>query len=145
MKIGFTGTQAGMTDLQKKMVLNILKTLNISEIHAGDCIGADADFYDIAFSLGVKTIGHIPEVPDKRAFKEYTEVREPKPYLVRNRDIVNESDLLLSTPKESEEVMRSGTWATIRYGLKIGEPTIIIWPNGTWKASNFKNLWKLNP
>lgn len=144
MKVGFTGTQAGMTELQKRAIVNILKTLNIEEAHMGDCIGADADFYDIINEMGIKTVGHIPNIDAKRAFKAYSEERQPKPYLVRNREIVNESNLLLSTPKESQEELRSGTWATIRYGKKIGEPTIIIYPDGHWQAYNFKNLWKLS-
>jgi len=29
-----------------------------------------------------------------------------------------------------EEMIGSGTWATIRYALKIHKPLAIIWPNG---------------
>ena len=144
MKIGFTGTQTGMTEAQKNIIKKILQTFNVAEIHSGDCIGADADFYDIAFFLNLRCIGHIPNNDSKRAFKQYNEICEPKPYLVRNWDIVNGSDLLLATPKENEEQLRSGTWTTIRNAKKIGLPLIIVFPEGNWSAFNFKNLWKIN-
>jgi len=144
MEIGFTGTQVGMTAQQKEIVYKILKSFNIKFVHIGDCIGSDNDFYEIAFQLNIKTIGHIPNIDTKRVFRKYDEERIPKPYLQRNWDIVNESDLLIATPKELEEQLRSGTWATIRNARKTGLASIIIFPNGTWNAYNFKNLWRLN-
>jgi len=59
------------------------------------------------------------------------EFREPKPPLVRNRDIVDECDLLVACPGSDHEELRSGTWACIRYARKVKRKTIIIWPDGT--------------
>ena len=58
MKIGFTGTQIGMSAEQKRMFSKICSAimidLIINELRHGDCIGADEDalipipvFYDV--------------------------------------------------------------------------------------------------
>jgi len=56
MKIGFTGTQQGMTQHQKDMVELILTfhkyTPGIEEVHHGGCIGADEQFHTICLSSG---------------------------------------------------------------------------------------------
>jgi hypothetical protein len=140
MKIGFTGTQNGMTPMQKLVVVKVLNlAFNphtgrsvINEVHVGDCIGADKEFVEMVRRLDKSTrvIGHIPDKNAKRAFCLYTEERAPKPYLERNHDIVEESDFLIATPKEIVEQLRSGTWATIRYARKQGKKVVIIYPNG---------------
>ena len=140
MKIGFTGTQKGMTDEQKLTVMKLLKNRPAGselELHSGDCIGADKDFVDILdWSLFTTKIGHIPDNDSKRAFCKYNTERTPKPYLVRNHDIVDESDILIATPGEFKEQLRSGTWATIRYAQKKGKKIVIVWPNGHTKIIN---------
>lgn len=56
---------------------------------------------------------------------------EHEPYLARNREIVNASDLMIAAPFEYFEEMRgSGTWATIRYTQRRRKTLIIVWPNG---------------
>jgi hypothetical protein len=37
---------------------------------------------------------------------------------------------VIAAPMSSAEILRSGTWATIRYARKAGKPVLIIWPNG---------------
>jgi len=61
---------------------------------------------------------------------EADEYRNPQDYLVRNQDIVNECDVLVATPKENNEVLRSGTWATIRRATKAKKPVLIVNPDG---------------
>jgi predicted Rossmann fold nucleotide-binding protein DprA/Smf involved in DNA uptake len=56
------------------------------------------------------------------------EILLPLDPLVRNKVIVNISDVILATPFEDKEVMRSGTWSTIRYARKVGKTPIIILP-----------------
>lgn len=132
MKIGFTGTQRGMTTSQYKMVMNILDVYSekITEIHHGDCIGADRDFHDISTKISLKSILHPPLNEYKRAFCNADIVLPKKDYLDRNHDIVDETDLLIATPGENFEVLRSGTWATIRYSKKKQKKVIIIYPDG---------------
>lgn len=132
MKIGFTGTQQGMTDAQKDRVIKYLNSNEkAQEFHHGDCIGADAQACAIADDLNLHIVCHPPLIADKRAFTKYHEIREPLDYLARNKAIVHETELILATPKEHNEVIRSGTWSTIRYARKIGRPLIVIFPDGS--------------
>jgi hypothetical protein len=71
---------------------------------------------------------HPPDKKERRAFKEGDEIRKEKTYLQRNKDIVDETTLLVATPK-GDEVRRSGTWMTIRYFRKVkGTVPKIIYP-----------------
>lgn len=137
MKLGFTGTQVGMTPMQLLRVAQYIAENDISEAHMGDCIGADKQFYELIAMANknkifpwITTIGHIPNYDSKRAFCKYDVTREPKPYLDRNHDIVDESWFLIGTPKEKEEQLRSGTWATIRYAKKLDRRGMIVYPDG---------------
>jgi len=132
MKIGFTGTQEGMSEKQMATVWWLLGR-GPGEIHHGDCIGADAQIHEMAKGLGLKIIVHPPSDPKKRAFCQgYDEIREEKGYLDRNHDIVNETELLLAVPRTPYEITRSGTWATIRYGRdKPKMDVAIVLPDGS--------------
>ena len=129
--IGFTGTQQGMTDIQKLRLRTILQASQGTEFHHGDCMGADAEAHDIALELGLIPVIHPPKNPSKRAFKPATTILPPKEYLDRNHNIVDGTQLLVACPKETEEQLRSGTWATIRYAKKTNKNRYIIFPDGT--------------
>ena len=133
--VGFTGTQRGMTPEQDETVRKAFRRMEDeggSQWAAhGDCIGADAEFHDIAREFDMKVAIFPPENPSKRAWKEGDTCAEPKPYLDRNKDIVDEVDYMLATPGEFEEVLRSGTWSTIRYAIKQQVPVQIVFPDGT--------------
>jgi len=131
MKIGFSGTQTGMAPMQKLKVRELIFTFTFDEAHHGDCIGSDEEFHDIIRELfpEVKIIIHPPIIATKRAFCEGDRVRIPESYIVRNHNIVDETDVLLATPKGSEE-LRSGTWATIRWAKKRKRHIFIVYPDG---------------
>lgn len=144
MKIGFTGTQTGMTEMQQKVFYQVMLdfggTKTQKEFHHGDCIGADAQAHRLACcSLGWKPIIHPPRNPSKRAWCATTwpcpefQVLPTKEYLERNHDIVDTSFALIATPAQDEEQLRSGTWATIRYAKKKNIHLAIIYPLG--------NIW----
>ena len=133
--IGFTGTQFGMTTKQRVEVVYFLRVIQIEHkyetiyAHHGDCIGSDFEFHNIVKEHNISVILHPPIVRIKRAFcNRYIVSREPKPYLERNHDIVDESDIMIATPQSKEEVLRSGTWATVRYARKIDKPLIVMEP-----------------
>lgn len=143
MKLGFTGTQHGMTSQQKDTAMLYAMSCQPKEAHMGDCVGADKEFHDIIHDINKKfpahkcaTIGHIPIYDTKRAFCLYDVVKEPKPYLERNHEIVNSCDILIAAPKESYEQQRSGTWATVRYAKKKNKPVVIVYPNGDMEELN---------
>jgi hypothetical protein len=102
--------------------IHFLDSYGIDEAHHGMCEGADEQFHHICMNLGIPIVGHPPE--NTRYLMDYdpawfARMHEPKPYLVRNRAIVDSLDLasdrLIAAPKEMEEVKRSGTWSTLRY------------------------------
>lgn len=128
VSIGFTGTEQGMTELQKTGLSNYLKQYR-RDFHHGDCIGADEEAHQIAMRLGYKIVIHPPINSKKRAFCKEGYILPAKEYLIRNRDIVYSSDILVATPKEREEVQRSGVWSTIRFARKIGNKVKIIYPH----------------
>lgn len=138
MKLGFTGTQRGMTSYQKGQFVDLLEELDdstpsgIKEFRHGDCIGADAEAHDLvrANLPNCIIIGHPPTNDSKRAFCEVDLWMPPYPYLERNRIIVRNVEVMVATPGEMEEVLRSGTWATVRYARRrhVPENIRILWP-----------------
>lgn len=134
MRTGFTGTQRGMTAQQKVAVKRLFLTTKPCEFHHGDCIGADADAHSIFRQLRCgKVILHPPVYASKRAFCKADVSLSPLPYLDRNKEIVINTDILIATPGETEEQLRSGTWSTIRFARKKGHPICIVFPDGTVK------------
>ena len=130
-RIGFTGTRLGMTGEQLRALRDLLATFGHAVLHHGDGVGADAEAHDIAITLGWKAVSHPPINDAWRAHKVADEERAPKPYLVRNRDIVEETELLIAAPAKAVEHLQSGTWSTVRYARRSGRPISIIRPDGT--------------
>ena len=67
MRIGFTGTQRGMTIRQRTELAILLRNVS-GEFHHGDCIGADAEAHEIARRSSFTLIGHPPDLSTKRAY-----------------------------------------------------------------------------
>jgi len=139
MKVGFTGTKIGMTVKQRKCLEMILDRIDPEEFHHGDCVGADAQAHIIALEhLGIPVHMH---PPIKKVFCANSEgaakIYEDKDYLVRNRDIVDATDILLACPKRKDEELRSGTWMTIRYARQQGKDIRIIYPDGNLGTYSF--------
>lgn len=135
--VGFTGTRHGMTHGQKRVIEELLREWQPQEVHSGDCLGADSRFHFMAYDIHVNSIGHPPDDHKHRAFCKYCYEWRPKPYLLRNQDIVYCCDVLLACPHGMAEEQRSGTWATVRYARKAGKPVIIVWPDGTATKENY--------
>jgi hypothetical protein len=133
MSIGFTGTQIGLTNSQRRNLKRALVALleKHNDLHHGDCIGADKEAHDIARALSYRIILHPPTISSKRAFCDWDVQRDPLSYLKRNTEIVKESDILIACPKEREEQLRSGTWSTVRRARRYNKNIIILFPDGT--------------
>jgi hypothetical protein len=120
-----------MTEEQYHAVWHLLGVGDYREAHHGDCIGADATFHSIARALEIPVVLHPPDDDRKRAHSVgVIHSRTPAPYLVRNRNIVQESDVLIATPGKPYSELRSGTWATIRAAQRAGVPVDVVWPSG---------------
>lgn len=139
IKLGFTGTQHGMTDSQAQAVFDEMMLYGqvpeqvVTEAHHGCCVGADAQF-DAMLAYMDKSVvvhGHPPLNTSKMAKGLCCDImHEPLEYLVRNRAIVDASNTLFAAPQGAEE-QRSGTWSTVRYARRKGNVNIrIIWPGG---------------
>ena len=134
----FTGTRDGMTPEQERIVRDLMRT-RVSVLHNGSARGADAQAAVMCFDLGIYVIAH-PATgvrASDRVEIESDESRDPKLPLDRNRDMVDEAELVIATPKGFvEEARGSGTWATIRHAQKTRKPLIIVWPDGTVTEEN---------
>jgi len=139
MKVGITATHKGLRPAQKEVIRTVLQHLydqGAREFRHGDCIGADDQAATIAHEIGYRLVAHPginprhPEDTSTRAFHPSDEVRPAKLFLVRDRDIVDETDILVAGPAQKEEVIRSGTWTTYRYAKKKNRPTIVVYPDG---------------
>lgn len=136
IRLGFTGTHHGMTDQQMKSFRRLIKRLEILEFHHGDCIGADKESHIIMREEWPKVpiTGHPPSNNKARAFCDFDIIVSAKPYLVRDRIIVESVDEMIATPRGFNEQLRSGTWTTIRYARKAHTLMHIIWPDGRIKV-----------
>jgi hypothetical protein len=129
--VGFTGTQRHVTDIQLSSLRMVIASLSTGWLHHGDCIEADEKAHAAALEYRVRVVIHPPSNPAKRAWCQgATLVHEPKPYLVRNHDIVDATSSLIAVPFTDDEELRSGTWATVRYARKLGKRIVIVYPNG---------------
>jgi len=135
MIFGFTGTEHGMAPRQKKTVRQLL--YNCTVLHLGDCVGADREAFVIAADTGIFRIGHPPSNGRKRAYLRYEEERPAKPYLDRNLDIAQEGvDGLIAAPDSWVEVVRDGTWTTVRRARSLGRKIWIVRPDGSVVVEN---------
>lgn len=139
VRMMLTGTRAGMTEAQKKRVSELVEIHKPDVAIHGDCIGADADFNRIIRDLDREVLIQMHPAKgagiqrawcDKRPKQEITTVYQPDLPLVRNRTMVDKASLVIATPKEYSMILRSGTWAAVRYAEKIKKPLIVVYPDG---------------
>lgn len=150
--IGFTGSQRGMTNFQKRILKEILELKQCTEFAHGDCIGSDAEANEIAFDFGVRIFSIYPPLNQRKQAHCFpvTEIQSKydgqfrsviyrgitiqvrwftkDEYLARNKKIVDHSQWMIACPKEHQHSIRSGTWSTIRYAWKIKKDLTIIPP-----------------
>lgn len=142
MKIGFTGTRNGMTLSQRERLIWILNDQGqefgeeVDEFHHGDCKGSDHQAFRIADELAWVTVAHPCNIRSWRAFTNSTKILDPLPPLVRNKIIVDSVGLMIATPEGRAEVLRSGTWSTIRRARKLPRRLWIIYPDGELVREN---------
>lgn len=133
MKVGFTGTREGLTNLQAVALWKLLAGLAPSEAHHGSAVGADAQFDELVRTRhpACRRVAHPGDIPRLTAPTPSDEVREPRPCLERNRTIVEETEMLVACPFGMQEERRSGTWMTVRHARRLGRRIVIVWPDGS--------------
>lgn len=126
--VGFTGTRLGMSSKQLEQVQSILKNLNPKLVVHGGCKGADKEFHDIALKqqrkIRIRPCGYLS------SHHPQCEIMPVKPPLKRNLDIIKDASVIIATPPTETEIIRSGTWHTIRHAAKQKVKVIIVWPSG---------------
>ena len=140
LRLGFTGTRAGLTDPQARtlawLLTEALCGATTLELHHGDCQGADrwaACLFDLP---GNRIVSHPCTLKAQRAFHVPTHAAhrtlDPLPPLERNAIIAASTDVLVACPKEADgvEELRSGTWATLRDARALERPVLIVRPSG---------------
>jgi hypothetical protein len=140
MHVGLTGSRDGITTKQKQTLIMHLAgnpgTFEELTFHHGGCIGADEALHTLFFWLGSKIeIRPGPIKAKTMTLEPYAghprvKILPVAEFLSRNRDIVADTSALLAFPKETHEVNRSGTWATIRYAKEAQMPVTIFHPLG---------------
>jgi len=129
--LGFASTRSGITVDQMDMIYRVIEEYGVTELHHGDCKGADSLAHIAALCKRVPVVIHPPNIDDDRAFcTGCRTIMSPKPYIERDHNIVNACDLLLACPYETGEILRSGTWATVRYAKRLGKEVIVALPDG---------------
>lgn len=128
----FTGTRNGLTQAQGDELANLLLILHPQICRHGDCIGADKTFHSLVRALipGAGIIVYPSNIPGLRANCQGDVVLKPSEPLERNHRMVESSEYVIACPAERMEVLRSGTWATIRYAKKLDKPMTVVYPDG---------------
>ncbi len=145
MNIGFTGSAHRVTPQQMSALREALIRRPSAVLVHGGCITAD-DFADqMAAKLGINRVVfpandvkphlRVSEAALRSRTGSRVTVMSARPALERNKDIVNFSDLLIALPGQKTEVLRSGTWATVRYARKLWhldiDRILVITPDGS--------------
>lgn len=129
---GFTGTRAGMTVFQRDMITRVYKIGQPLIIRHGGAYGSDTEAHAIWREQCKNKTAEVWPADEKRAalFRGHknTLVHPVMPPLDRNIEIVLRSVFLVATPHTEVEEQRSGTWQTIREGLKVNRTILILWP-----------------
>ena len=122
MKYAFTGSRNGINQKQIKKLLAAKRPISCAH---GDCVGADAQFHELITDMYQDTVPIVIHPPKNKWFRAFCKSKymmEPLEYLKRNQNIVDSCDVLIACPETEQELLRSGTWATIRYARKMGKP-----------------------
>lgn len=136
-RVGFTGTQQGMTAKQRSTVKYLIAELQPVEAHHGDCTGADEEFHQLVrgFTDTVWVVLH-PGCDRKgespaRAHCDGDETLPTRFYLTRNEEIVKAVGTMIATPAQATETIRSGTWTTVRRARKHNRELYVVLPDGS--------------
>lgn len=135
MIMGFTGNRKGMTLNQRETFQRLVQAVAPEGFHHGACVGSDEQAVVLVryFIPKDRVVAHPASagyMTSSEAIRLSGVIRDPEPYLDRNKSIVRDSWVLVATPEQPAEIMRSGTWATVRYGRAARHPVFVIAPDG---------------
>jgi hypothetical protein len=147
--VGFTGTRDALTDAQRSRLKLFIKNLapEVEQFRHGGCVGADWEFHELVAELRDQNNCEIYVHPSSIYYREYWAadweyprnvpghftVLSQRPPLERNKDIVQRSDMIIACPGTQANVLRSGTWSTIRYAQELKRSGYVFLPSGQGK------------
>jgi hypothetical protein len=152
VKVGFTGTREWPAPVAQ--IASFVRVVDcIFERYAnptlpmlfnhGDCVGWDdaaARYVEAKFSR-VAINKYPSNIAAMTANAPGVVVASPAPPLERNTAIVGASWIMIACPKEADEVVRSGTWSTVRRTAKANKPLIGVAPNGALWFERVDGSW----
>lgn len=152
--LAFTGTRYGMTRIQVHILRAALYWIedqygtDVNARHGG-CIGSDITFHAACVSRNWAVDvfpSTIPNTQGDYKFGDRLHIHKPAPPLQRNTTIIRSANMVIATPNEDYERLRSGTWSTIRKVRTAQLPLLLILPSRghvcEWPMSQFSGLRK---
>lgn len=146
MIYGTTGSERGLHGRQADWLAAFIaeRISPEDELIDGDCIGVD-DQVNRAFRMaGCLTRGYPGMNRAKRAFGDHEIWHEPRNNIARDEDIAWDAGFMLCFPWGLEELLRDGTWTTIRRARHYGTAGLIIYwtgltePLGSWQPRKWR-------
>lgn len=119
--------QTHAVDALLKRLADKYPTRTLCGLH-GDCIGADAVFDAICKRRSIPVKVRPATTPRMRAGCDSEVIAEPRRPLVRNREIVADSDLLIACP--TIRGSRQAVWATVQMMQRAGRPIYLVTYDG---------------
>ena len=145
--MGVTATRGALTYAQVVIAETIIKHAAQRGwvLHHGDCIGGDATLHGLAVHYGMPVVIHPPEKSEYRAWCRGDETKEERPYLTRNLDIVEATQVLAGFPANREGRRSGGTWFTILAATSLSRPVVIVYPDGLIEERNMDKVGFASP
>lgn len=146
--IGFIGVRRGLSHLQFQALSRILVTqkgrgviTGVTTAHRTNDGWSGADFVRILRWVNTqpkvvlhdcgRTTDEPPPLSMESMAASWAEFSiESSSIPAWNREIVDESDVLIACPPIVDEEPRSRTWATVRYARSLDKEVVVIYPNG---------------
>ncbi len=114
-----------------------MNNLTFTELHHGDCVGADKQSHAIGRGLRKRVVVHPPDVSKKRAYCRGDVVLAPLPYLERDEAIARSTGTLIGAVTGPEvKQRRKGEWATIRRARRLKRKIYKVYPDGHVEEEN---------
>jgi hypothetical protein len=129
IRYSFTGT-TNPNGSSPKLIEHVIRNLeDVTQVNTGAAVGVDTYAYEYAVEFFPqaehrvyvpKGKFHNSELVHKAEENGHRVILIPGGYMARNDALVANADILIGFPQTAAEVLRSGTWATIRRGRKVG-------------------------
>jgi hypothetical protein len=124
-----------MTEWQVRALRELLQLMQPDAFFHNGMIGATAQAHAIARGLDLQIVIIPPKNTDLRAKLEGAiQIETPEDFNDSLDHVIEDSHIVIFTPREEVEKLRSGTWRSIRQAKREGKSVYIIFPDGRLKV-----------